>query len=181
MLMLLMAAQARADVCVWRDPERTMQRIFPNARDYKTVNVKVTPDKITQIEKRLGSRLDDSEKGEFSFYEITGIAKGKPEVIGSIVALAVKGEYGVIEAVIGVDGQGKVSGAYIQRSRERTTRFLESTDFLKQFVGKTVNDPIELGKDIRPASPDSAESSRLVAFVIRKMLIFYEVLQRRSV
>lgn len=176
--LVLAATSARADVCVWRDPERTMQKIFPHARDYKTVTVKMTPDRIADIEKSLGAKLDDSEKNEFNFYRITGVTNGKPGTIGTIIALAGKGEYGAIEVVIGVDREGKIQGAYIQRSRERATPALESPKFLKQFVGKTKDSGFEIGKDIDPISSNAEQSSRVVAFVVRKMVIFYDVLER---
>lgn len=178
LFLALAASSARADVCVWRDPERTMQKIFPQARDYRTVTVKMTPDRIANIEKSLGAKLDDSEKNEFNFYRITGITNGKPGTIGTIIALAGKGEYGAIEVVIGVDRDGKILGAYIQRSRERATSALESPKFLKQFVGKTKDSGFEVGKDITPVSPNAEQSSRVVAFVVRKMVIFYDVLER---
>lgn len=166
----------QADVCVWRDPERTMQRIFPNARDYRTVTVKMTPGSIAAIERLLGEPLDESEKVEFNFYEVVGEVEGKPKTIGTIMALAGKGEYGAIEVVIGVNNNGAVVGAYIQRSRERVTRALQSPEFLKQFVGKRKDDGFAVGAEIRPASPEAESASRIVAFVIKKMLIFYEVL-----
>lgn len=176
--LIFVVTSARADVCVWRDPERTMQKIFPSARDYKTVTVKMTPDKINAIEKVIGTKLDDSEKSEFSFYQIIGVGASKPRVVGTIIALAGKGEYGVIEVVIGVNEDGKIIGAYIQRSRERTTHDLESPGFLDQFKGKTENSGFELGKDIKPASASAEHGSQVVTFVIRKMLVFYDVLQR---
>lgn len=177
--LVLVATSARADVCVWRDPERTMQKIFPQARDYKTVTVKMTPERIANIEKSLGAKLDDSEKNEVSFYRVTGIvAGGKPRVLGTIIALAGKGEYGVIEVVIGVNEDGKIVGAYIQRSRERTTHDLESATFLDQFKGKTEASGFEVGRDIKPTSASAEPGSQVVTFVIRKMLVFYDVLQR---
>lgn len=172
----LLASPADADVCVWRDPERTMQKIFPQAHDYKTITVKMTPEKIAAIEKRLGSKLDDSEKTEFNFYDIMG--GGKTRQIGTIIALAGNGEYGAIEVVIGVDGKGKVVGTYIQRSRERATKSLQSPKFLGQFNGKTKEDGFELGKDIKPASQGAEASSKVVAFIVRKMLVFHDVLTK---
>lgn len=173
---LLLAAPAGADVCVWRDPERTMQKIFPQAHDYKTITVKMTPEKIAAIEKRLGSKLDDSEKAEFNFYDIMGAGKGHK--IGTIIALAGTGEYGAIEVVIGVDGKGKIVGAYIQRSRERTTKALRSPKFLGQFTGLDKENGFEVGKDIKPASAGAEPSSKVVAFVVRKMLVFHDVLTK---
>lgn len=172
----LLASPASADVCVWRDPERTMQKIFPQAHDYKTVTVRMTPEKIAAIERAVGSKLDDSEKGEFNFYDIMG--GGKSHKIGTIIALAGNGEYGVIEVVIGVDGKGKIIGAYIQRSRERATKSLQSPRFLGQFNGKTKEDGFEFGKDIKPASADAEASSKVVAFIVKKMLVFHDVLTK---
>ena len=172
----LSAAPLRADVCVWRDPERTMQKIFPAARDYKTITVKMTPPNMAAIEKAVGAPLDESEKGEFNFYDITGSVGGKTQTIGTAIALAGKGEYGVIEVVIGIDPNGTIVSAYIQRSRERVTKAIESPEFLKQFAGKTKADGFDVGKDIKPASPGAESASRVVAFVIKKMLVFHDVL-----
>ena len=177
LFLLLMAINVYADVCVWRDPERTMQRIFPQAKDYKTVIEKMTAERVAAIEKILGNRLDESEKKEFNFYDIIGVVNGKPQKIGTVLALAGKGEYGVIEVVIGVDAEGKIVGTYIQRSRERVTKALESAEFLNQFSGKTKESGFQAG-DIKPASTNAEAASSTVAFVIKKMLIFYDVLKQ---
>ena len=166
------AATTRGDVCVWRDPERTMQRIFPAARDYKTITTKMTPDRIAAIEKAIGMPLDDSEKREFDRYEITGDGGGQ---LGTILALAGRGEYGAIEVVIGVNPTGRIVGTYIQRTRERVSRALQAPEFLNQFAGKTKNDGLD---SIKPASPDAEAASRVVAFVIKKMLVFHDVLKQ---
>lgn len=172
----LLAAPVHADVCVWRDPERTMQNIFPHAQDYKTLTVHMTPEKITAIEAVLGAPLDDSEKVEFNFYDIIGSNAGNPVKLGTLIALAGKGEYGVIEVVIGVNRAGKIVGTYIQRSRERATKALQSAEFLTQFTGKSKDDGFEIGTDIQPVSADAEAASRVVAFVVKKMLVFYDVL-----
>ena len=176
--LIAVASPLRADVCVWRDPERTMQRLFPAATDYKTVTTKMTPERIAAIEQRLGVPLEASEKKEFDIYDITGSASGKASALGTVMALAGKGEYGTIEVVIGVDPAGRVVGAYIQRSRERVTAALQSPDFLGQFTGKTRSDRLEIGASLKPASPAAEAASRTVAFVIRKMLILHEVLRK---
>ena len=165
-----------ADVCVWRDPERTMQKIFPQARDYRTLTLPMTPARISAIEKLLGEKLDESEKKEFNFYEINGVVAGKPQAIGTILALAGRGEYGVIEVVIGIDTTSRISGVYVQRSRERVTRAIEAPAFLEQFRGKTKNDSLDVGKAIKPASAESDKASRVISATIRKMLVFHDVL-----
>lgn len=168
---LVLSTSVFADVCVWRDPERTMQKLFPNAQDYKTVTDKITPENISTIEKQIGAPLDPSEKKEFDFYDITG----NGTTLGTVMALAGKGEYGAIEIVIGLNKQNEILGVYIQRSRERTTSALQSNTFLKQFAGKTKDNNFE---NITPASPDAKEASRIVAFVVKKMLVLKDVLRK---
>jgi hypothetical protein len=135
----------------------------------------MTAEKTAAIEKALGTRLDASEKSEFNFYEITG-GSGKPRPIGTVLALAGKGQYGVIEVVIGLDDDATITGTYIQRSRERATKAIQAPEFLKQFEGKTKGHAFEVGKDLKPASVDAEAASRVVAFVIKKMLVFNDVL-----
>lgn len=176
-LFLSAAASAQADVCVWRNPERTMTKLFPQARDYTTLTIKVTPEHVAAIEQVLGSPLEPSETHEMNFYQIQGDA-GEP--LGTVMALAGKAEYGAIEVVIGLDPQGTLVGAYIQQSRERATATIKSPTFLGQFVGKQVDDPLIPGRDL-VAAPGAEPASAVVAMTIRKMLLFHEVLVQREV
>ena len=176
--LLVLAVPAFADVCVWRDPERTMQKLFPAARDYRTTTVKFDSGKVRSIEQALGGPFEEASAGEFNFYDIMGVVQGKPQKLGTLMALAGKGEYGVIEVVIGLDTSGKIIGAYIQRSRERVTRALQSPAFLSQFNGKTIRDDFQLGTSLKPAAADAETASRTVAQVIHKMMVFYDVLAK---
>ena len=148
-----------------------MQRLFPQARDYKTVTVKMTPERIAAIERGLGEPLEASEKREFDRYEITGADGGR---LGTVLALAGRGEYGAIEVVIGVNPAGRIVGTYIQRSREKATRVLQAPEFLNQFAGKTRTDEFDGIK----SAPGAESASGVVAFVIKKMLVFQDVLSR---
>lgn len=172
---VLLASSAYADVCVWRDPERTMQRLFPAARDYKSVIVKLTPQHIAAIEKTLGAKLDPAETREFNFYDITGVADERATKLGTVMALAGKGEYGAIEVVVGLDTANRIVGVYVQRAREKGRKALEADAFLQQFAGKTYGDDI-VGT-VRPASPDTPAASRTIAAVVQKMLLFHDVLR----
>ena len=158
-----------ADVCVWRNPERTMVLIFPQARDYKTLDRKISNEREAEIEKLLGKPLDPGERESWSHYEIVG-SNGK--ALGYIIADAEKGEYGVIEVVMGITPDGKVKQVYIQRERERDKEF-KSKEFLNQFVGKTKDEPIQIGEDIKVGRSLPAEQA---ALAVKKMLImFYEL------
>lgn len=174
--LVVSATLAMADVCVWRNPERTMTKLFPKAADYTTLTLKISADHVVVIERLLGSPLDPSEKNEMNFYEITD--QGGVH-LGMVMALAGKGEYGAIEVVIGLDPQDRIVGAYIQQSRERVTQAISSVAFLGQFVGKSAHDSLIQGRDLSPA-PGAEQSSAVVAATIRKMLLFYQVLVQKE-
>lgn len=170
--LLFTTSTVYADVCVWRNPERTITMIFPEAGDYKTITRIISIEKRNVIEKRLGEWLSPGESKYWVYYEITG---SEGETLGYIIADAEKGEYGVIEIVMGITPDGKVEGLYIQRSRERDKKF-RSNEFLKQFISKTVKDAIQIGRDINIASESIA--AKAVILGVRKMLIFYDELGR---
>lgn len=174
-LALSWTTAATADVCVWRDPDKTMSRLFPEARDYLTVTKKMTPAVAQRIEQQLGAPLDDSETGEFNFYDLRARRDGKAVSVGTAIALAGKGEYGVIEVVIGLDPSSAVRAVYIQRSRERANKVIQSTGFLHQFIGKTVRDALRFGSDLK--KPQGADvAAEAVRLTIRKMLLFHKEL-----
>lgn len=171
-LLGLLASRAAADVCVWRDPDRAMARLFPAASDYKTVDVKIAADALARIEKRLGKALDPGERDDWIYYAITG---PKGEFIGHVLTDAERGEYGAIELVLGVDPEGRTTAIYIQRARERDKGF-KSKAFLGQFIGKTATDPVRFGEDINGRRSSAAEQ---VTFGVRKMLVMYDELKAR--
>jgi Na+-translocating ferredoxin:NAD+ oxidoreductase RnfG subunit len=130
--------------CVWRNPERTMKKIFPEAGDYKSINRTISAAERKEIEKELGKELLPGQQDVFTYYEMTD-KKGK--VIGYIMAPAQKGEYGVIEFVFGLNTEKKIVDIYVQRSRERENKFKER-EFLDKFIGKSVKEYSELQKMI---------------------------------
>lgn len=165
---------AYADVCVWRNPERTMTKIFPDAGDYKTITKIISEEKRKTIEERLGGQLAAGESKDWIYYEITG---KRGETLGYIIADAEKGEYGVIEIVMGIFPNGKVKEIYIQRSSEKDKEF-KSKEFLEQFIGKTIKDPVQIGGDIKTGSQSTAVKAVMLG--IRKMLIFYDELGKEK-
>ncbi len=172
---LFAPSRAEADVCVWRDPERTMTKLFPNASDFRTVTKRLTPDLARTIEERVGLRLDDTERSEFNFYEITGRAGGRTERLGTVLALAGTGDYGAVEVVIGLGPDNRIVGAYVQRTRERHADKLRSDEFLNQFRGRSAKDSPARWRDVRLVD-EAPTASRAVAVAVHKMVVFYDVL-----
>jgi len=166
-LVLAIATNAFASLCVWRKPDQDIKQFFPGADTYKT-EIKSPGSKRAAIEKRLGRKLD-ADESEFKFYRI--IDGGK--TIGTIMTHLGKGEYGAIETVVAVDNNGKIKGIGIQRDREKKRAELRGDKFLGQFDGKTAGDPVAVGKDIKPI-PGAEKSSEAVAFSVKKLLVVYD-------
>lgn len=169
-VLLLLSGLVQADVCVWRDPERTMVRLFPEAKDYKTEVYKLEPEQIKRIEALVGEPLDASEKEEYNIYTITA----DDRTLGWVLALAGTGEYGVIETVVGLDTDHSIRGVYLQRVRERNGNALKDAGFLGQFRGKTQADAL----DIEPVA-GAEKASNEIAHLIKKMLAYDAVLNRK--
>jgi len=170
-VMLLLSNVALADVCVWRDPERTMIKLFPQAEDYKTQIYKLNPQQIKDIESLLGEPLDESEKHEYNIYAVNK----NGQTLGWVMALAGVGEYGVIETVIGINTDHSIRAAYLQRVRERKRKALKSDHFLGQFTGKNQQSDFQI-KPVEGAEKASNEISRL----IKKMLAYDAVLNNHQ-
>ena len=162
-------------VCVWRNPEVTMRRIFRQAKDYRTVTLKISPEQLKAIEKQLGQELLPGQRDIFQYYEMVDSSSA---VIGYIIAASQKGTYGAIEFVFGLDTDLKINGIYIQRARERDREF-KKKEFLNSFLGKGTEDIIEIkiGEDIKVKETAGTLS---VLNGIRKELIAYDVLHRKE-
>lgn len=171
-LSIALASSAFGALCVWRKPDQDIKQFYPGADTYRTDYKKVTSKQKVDIEKRIGTKLDPDES-EFKFYYIL---KGDKQV-GTILTHLGKGQYGAIEVVVALDNDGKVKGVGVQRDREKKRAELRSEKFLGQFKGKTKNDPIKTGADIKPVQ-GAEKSSETVAFSVRKLLHVLDILRR---
>ncbi len=151
-----------------------MARIFPEAKDYKTITKKISTQTLKIIEERLGSQLLPGQRETYQYYELLD-AKGG--LLCYIIAAAQRGEFGVIEFVFGLDRDKKINGIYIQRARERDSEF-KKEEFLKQFIGKSVKDidKMEIGKDI---TTKKTPGTTAIILGIRKELIAFDELARQ--
>lgn len=123
-------------MCVWRNPERTMTRIFPDARDYTSVTARISAEQRAVIEKTLGYELLPGQQDQFQYYQMLDAAGS---IIGTIIPSTQKGEFGAVEFVFGLGPDTTIKGLYIQRARERDQAFKDRT-FLDLFIGRSAAD-----------------------------------------
>jgi hypothetical protein len=164
-----------ADLCVWRDPEKTMAKIFPDAKNYRTHVEKIPKNVLLSIAEKHGFSWDEGEisyipKFGFHFYEVLDAEGG---ALGHITALAGKGEFGAVEVVAGINEQGKIFHIYIQRMRERRAKDLRAPAFLDQFLAKGARDMTALRESFRKVE-GAAVASDAVLSTVEKMLSLHE-------
>lgn len=173
---LFVVSLLSAGVCIWRFPDKDIKTLFPQATGYKTEVITFIKAKQEKIEDQLGAKLDDDET-KFNFYRIYN----ETSKIGLVLTHSVKGQYGVIEVVIGLQSKIDtlikspvyyVSGVLIQRDREVKSKDLKSDKFLGQFIGTTVKNKFDKIKPVGGAE----KSSRAIAFSVKKLLIVQQVL-----
>ena len=169
MLVLGSVADAAAQevfLCVWRNPERTMTRLFPDARDYRTVNRRIGTAQRAQIEERLGFALLPGQHDAFQYFEMLGRSS---ERIGHVIAASQRGQFGAIEFVLGLDTAGVVNGLYIQRARERDLAF-RSQEFLDSLRGSAVGATSSLAA--RERQEDNHGRKAVMQGVLKELVVF---------
>lgn len=158
-------------LCVWRNPERTMTRIFPDARDYRTITMEISPEQRKIIESELGFALLPGQETQFLYFDMLGKDGSS---LGTIIAASQKGEYGIIEFVFGLNPDLTLKDIYIQRARERDRSF-KKRKFLDLFLGLKITEATNV--DQRYTGPQTP-GTRAVIQGIAKELVSMKYLRK---
>ena len=145
-------------------PGEKLSAIFPKAKKFVQRNAVLTPEKIKSIEKELGSKLRKEDQKPVFYIPIND--QKKP--MGLVLFVDVKGPRGTIDGAVGLNMKGKVVKVAIYEHKE--TDAIASEKFLKQFIGKGIDDAFEVGKDIE-AIKDQDDATKAVIRIPRKTLL----------
>lgn len=148
-----------------------MTRIFPDALDYRTVNVGISPAQRKTIEKMVGYELLPGQRDQFQYFEMTD---EKGQVIGTIIPSTQKGEFGAVEFVFGLDVDLVIKGLYIQRARERDQSFKDRS-FLDLFTGRSIREKMGFAQ-LYTGDPTPGTTAVITGLV--KALAAFETLVR---
>ena len=160
--MVIISLMSDAHETEW--PGKKLEAIFPKAKKFVQRNAPLTKDKIAAIEKELGAKLRKEDQKPI-FYIPIGENK-KP--LGLVLFVDVKGPRGTIDGAVGLNMKGKVVKVAVYEHKESDA--IASEKFLKQFVGKGIDDAFTVGKDIE-AVKGQEEASKAVALLPKKTLI----------
>ena len=145
-------------------PGKKLEAIFPKAKKFVQRNAVLTKGKTASIEKELGSKLRKEDQKPI-FYIPIGENK-KP--LGLVLFVDVQGPRGVIDGAVGLNMKGKVVKVAVYEHKESDA--IASEKFLKQFVGKGIDDAFKVGEDI-DAIKGQEKASKAVALLPKKTLV----------
>lgn len=145
-------------------PGKRLAQTFPEAAKFTSRQVTLSMDQIGRIEEAIGERLEPESRVP-TFYPAFGKAGEK---IGFVLFTDQIGENGAIEMGVAIDREGKVRHVAIFASRE--DKRIGKDEFIDQFHGKTVKDPLKVGADITPAA-GAEKGSQAMATGVRKVLL----------
>ena len=145
-------------------PGQKLAGIFPKAKKFVQRNAVLTTDKIASIEKELGTKLRAEDQKPVFYIPIND--KKKP--MGLVLFADAKGPHGAIEGAVGLDMKGKVVKVAVYEHKESDAIAEEA--FLKQFIGKGIDDAFKVGEDVKAVEGHEA-ASNAVALIPKKTLV----------
>ena len=156
---------------VYLTKTKALELAFPNAHRIETDNINLNKEQKDRIRKKAGVRL------RFSKMEVhRGMANGS--VLGYAIIDNVKGRSLPITYMAVITPQGAVDRVEVLAYRESHGGEIRHQSFLKQFVSKTLADPIRNKRDIRNIS-GATISCRAVSDGVRSLLALWEEIYGR--
>jgi Na+-transporting NADH:ubiquinone oxidoreductase subunit NqrC len=150
--------------------EQAQKLAFPAATAFAEANVIFKPSDVEAIERSSGQKV--RTRGEQVWKAQVG-----GRTIGFFIVDYVIGKHLVIDYAVALDPDGRVRRVEILEYRESYGGEVANPDWLRQFVGKTGRDSLEIDEDIRNIS-GATLSSRHVTEGVKRVLAIYDTCLR---
>lgn len=144
-------------------PREKLMSILPNATNFVEKKADLTSEKVASIEAEIGTKLRPEDLKP-TFYIAVNENK-KP--IGLALFVNIKGPNGIISGGVGLNMTGKVVKVEVHKHSESAG--ISDAEFLKQFVGKGIDDQFKVDEDVELLAGAPA-ASQAVALMPKKML-----------
>lgn len=174
-LLCLFSATVLAAVgCTLNDPDRDVQRLFPQSTGYRTnfvtIQEKGGETLKKKVEDELGDQLDNIYEAIDVPYAYYDVLKGK-EIIGRIHGVNQKGTYGGIQLIIATDLEGRIIGFYYQKISSPEARVFTDKNFTSQFIGLKLDDFMKGTLAVTDPSKENARDFQATLRGLKKNLI----------
>ena len=161
------AASVQCIAAQYMSLEQAQGLIFPNAKEFVTAPVTLTPDQIASIERQSGVSVRSPQQPVWQ-------ARAEGKSLGWFIVDQVIGKHELITYAAGINPDGSLRQFQILEYREAYGSQIRYPNWRDQFVGKTAADKLELGTDILNIS-GATMSCRHVTEGIKRLLIFYQI------
>lgn len=155
-------------------PAQKLAVIFPKAKKFVQKSAVLTPDKMASIEKEIGDKLRATDLKPIFYIPIN--EANAP--IGLTLFVSVEGPSSVIEGAVGLNMQGKVVKVAVYDHKETDAIIGEA--FLKQFVGKGIDDAFKVGEDVEAVSGHEAASNAVALLPKKTLVMSYALFLKRK-
>jgi len=129
--------------CTLNNPDRDIRIIFPDSTGYKThfktIRTLGGETMMSEIEKRLGDKLEEQYENMDVDHVYYQVFKGK-ETIGFVFGINQTGEYGLLQLILATDTSGKILNFYYQRFRSPNADAFKDIKFTYKFIGRILPD-----------------------------------------
>ena len=156
-----------APLCPWREPERDLKALFPQATRYE-VETRV----LSGMRQQLGARLGRGLAPDETALHLNRVYQDAT-LLGTVLTRRVKGEHGAIEIVAGVGVDRRLHGLRLQRLREpdSVSKALQDPQWLGAFLGKTAESAWRLGTDVPDVPAEAGPSADAIVQGTRTLMV----------
>jgi len=151
---------------VYMSEEEGIRIMLPKSEHIRKDVIKLTPEKKTQIEERIGWKFPEQS---FEVY----IGETGTQVDGYALVQNTIGKHKPMTYMVGIDGKGHVSDIELLVFRESRGSEIRQKRFNAQYEGKTVLDPVRLNRDIINIS-GATMSVRSMSAGIKRVLVLVD-------
>ena len=129
---------------IYLSEEEAPKMVFPEAEEFEVRIFESTPELREKIKSLIGKAEPSIWEREYK----TFIAKKDSKVIGYAVIIEEIGKHRPITFIVGVTPEGQTENIAVMVYRESYGSEIRAKRFLKQYEGKTLDDPIRTRDDI---------------------------------
>lgn len=155
-----------------------LETMFPDVADVTPHAVVLTEDQLQAVKDQLGGKwtiykagsTEAQSEGNDSVQFFFAMKDG--EKTGVALIEEQPGKWGPVKYIVAMDLTGKVTNLAVMSYSEKRGKPIASRRFLEQFVGKTADSPLTVGKDVDAIS-GATISSRATAFAVKKVVTLY--------
>lgn len=147
--------------------KEALKKLFPQADNFVTKPLSMKVEQRKKLEAKLGAKLEDHDLNAPAY-----IASSKGRSIGIVWATDAHLKKGLVDVIVGVDLNGKVTGVVLDHSN---VPGLNMPAYLDQYKKLTTRSAFQEGKDLKALSGQEASSKLVAAAVKRSATIIDEI------